>query len=478
MSVTVEKLEKSMAKLTITVGAADFDNYVEKVFQKQKHSISVPGFRKGKAPRKVIEKMYGDMVFFEDAANNAINETYPDAVKESGEEIVSNPSIDISQIEAGKDFIYTAEVALKPPVSLGKYKGVEIARIEKAEVSDEDIEAELKRQQDANAKIVDVTDRAVKDGDDIKLDFAGTVDGVAFDGGTATDYDLVIGSGSFIPGFEDQLIGAKIGEEKDVNVTFPEDYQAKELAGKPAVFACTVRSIKEKQLPELNDEFADEVSEFSTLDEYKADIKKNLESQREETYQNTRQNAAVDAAVADAEIELPEAMVQTQAESLAQEFGQNMAMQGMRLQDYLQYTGMTQQQFVEQMKPQAQTRIKNSLVLEAIADAEKIEVADEELEAEYERMAKQYNMPVENVKKVFADEDSREDLKRDARLRKAAELVAENAVETAEKKAAKKSAKKADDAEEAPAAEEKPAKKRTRKAAKKDEAAEETSDAE
>lgn len=432
MSVSVEKLEKSMAKLTVTVSARDFDHYVELVYERQKHSIAIPGFRKGKAPRKIIEKMYGAGVFFEDAANDAINATYEDAVNESGEEIVSNPTIDVTQIAPGKDFIYTAEVALKPPVSLGKYKGLEIKKVPKEEVTDADVDAELKRQQDANAKIVEVTDRPVQDKDDITLDFAGSIDGEPFEGGTATDYDLVIGSGSFIPGFEDQLIGAKIGEEKDVNVTFPEDYHAKDLAGKPAVFKCTVKTIKEKQLPELNDDFADEVSEFSTLDEYKADIRKNLEVQREDAWKQTRQNEAVAAAVADAKLDLPDAMVETQAESLANEFGQNLAMQGMRLQDYLKYTGMTQQQFIDQMKPQATTRIKNSLVLEAIADAEKIEVSDEELEDEYNSMAKQYNMTVDQIRNVFKDDKAKEDLKKDTALRKAAELIADEAKEIEE----------------------------------------------
>lgn len=434
MNVSVEKLEKSMAKLTVTVSADDFDSYVEHVYEKQKHSIAIPGFRKGKAPRKIIERMYGAGVFFEDAANNAINETYPKAVDECGEEIVSNPSIDVTQIEPGKDFIYTAEVALKPPVTLGKYKGLEIRKVDREEVTDADVDKELKRQQDANAKIVDVTDRPVQDKDDIKLDFAGSIDGEPFEGGTAEDYDLVIGSGSFIPGFEEQLIGAKIGEEKDVNVTFPEDYHAKDLAGKPAVFKCTVKSIKERKLPELNDEFADEVSEFSTLDEYKADIRKNLEVQREDEWKQTRQNEAVAAAVDDAKLELPDAMVETQAESLANEFGQNLAMQGMRLQDYLKYTGMTQQQFVEQMKPQATVRIKNSLVLEAIAEAEQIQVSDEDLEKEYADMARQYTMTVDAVKKVFADDKAKEDLKKDVALRKAAELIADEAKEVEDKK--------------------------------------------
>jgi len=464
MNVTVEKLEKGMAKLTITVTADVVAEAEDKVYKRQKNQISIPGFRKGKAPKKIIEKMYGEGVFLSDAINDVINETYPDAVKECGEEIVSNPKIDLSQAEPGKDLVYTAEVALKPEVKLGKYKGVEIEKLEAPKVSEEDIEKELKRQQDANAKIVDVTDRPVQNGDMIKLDFAGTVDGEAFEGGKAENYDLTIGSGSFIPGFEDQLVGMNIGEEKDVNVTFPEDYGQKDLAGKAAVFACKVNAIKEKKLPELNDEFADEVSEFSTLDEYKKDIEKNLLVRAEEQYKQTKENAAVAAAVADADIEIPDAMLETQAESLVNEFAQNLQMQGMNIDMYLQYTGLQKDQLVEQFKPQAKTRIQNSLVLEAVAKAENIEASDEDLAAEYEKMAAQYNMPVDNIKKVFGEsEQYKDDMKKDIALRKAAELIAANAKETRE-------AKKADEEKEKPA-------KRTRKSSKKaEEAAQENAE--
>ena len=464
MNVTVEKLEKGMAKLTITVTADVVAAAEDKVYKRQKSQISIPGFRKGKAPKKIIEKMYGEGVFLSDAINDVINETYPDAVKECGEEIVSNPKIDLSQAEPGKDLVYTAEVALKPEVKLGKYKGVEIEKLEAPKVSEEDIEKELKRQQDANAKIVDVTDRPVQNGDMIKLDFAGTVDGEAFEGGKAENYDLTIGSGSFIPGFEDQLVGMNIGEEKDVNVTFPEDYGQKDLAGKAAVFACKVNAIKEKKLPELNDEFADEVSEFSTLDEYKKDIEKNLLVRAEEQYKQTKENAAVAAAVADADIEIPDAMLETQAESLVNEFAQNLQMQGMNIDMYLQYTGLQKDQLVEQFKPQAKTRIQNSLVLEAGAKAENIEASDEDLAAEYEKMAAQYNMPVDNIKKVFGEsEQYKDDMKKDIALRKAAELIAANAKETRE-------AKKADEEKEKPA-------KRTRKSSKKaEEAAQENAE--
>lgn len=448
MSVSVEKLENSMAKLTIEVSAEDFGKAIEKAYQKEKNRISIPGFRKGKAPRKIVEKMYGAAIFYEDAANQCINDSYEAAVKESGEDIVSNPKIDLTQIEEGKSFIYTAEVALKPPVSLGKYKGVSVTKQGPAEATDEDVEKELKRQQDANGKIEEVTDRPVADGDMIKLDFAGTVDGVAFDGGTAENYDLTVGSHSFIPGFEEQLVGLSIGEEKDVEVSFPEDYHEKSLAGKPAVFHCKVNAIKTKVLPELNDAFADEVSEFTTLDEYKADIRKNLEERKASELRNAKQGEAVAAAVEDAKIDIPEAMLRTQQENLANEFAQNMQYQGMRLETYLQYTGQTREQFLEQMKPQAEQRIRNSLVLEAIADAESIEASDEDLEQEFQKMADQYHAPLENVKKLFETEEMKNDLKKDIRIRKAADFVTDNAKET---KRAKKASKKAAAAEEAEA---------------------------
>jgi trigger factor len=461
MSVTVEKLENSMAKLTVEVSAEDFGKAIEKAYQKEKNRISIPGFRKGKAPRKIVEKMYGAAIFYEDAANRCINESYEAAAKESGEDIVSNPKIEVTQIEEGKSFIYTAEVAVKPPVSLGKYKGVSVTKQEPVEATDEEVENELKRQQDANGKIEDVTDRPVAGGDMIKLDFAGSVDGVAFDGGTATDYDLTVGSHSFIPGFEEQLVGMNIGEEKDVEVTFPEDYHEESLAGKPAVFHCKVNSIKSKVLPDLNDAFADEVSEFSTLEEYKADIRKNIEARKAEEQKNAKQSEAVAAAVEDAKIDIPEAMLRTQQENLANEFAQNMQYQGMQLEMYLQYTGQTREQFLEQLKPQAEQRIRNSLVLEAIADAENIEVTEEDLEKEYQKLADRYHAPLENVKKIFEADEMKEDMKKDVRIGKAADFVTENAKETKKAKAAKE-----EDGEEKP--------KKTRKTAakKKEEAAE------
>ncbi len=440
MSVSVEKLENSMAKLTVEVSAEDFGKAIEKAYQKEKKHISIPGFRKGKAPRKIVEKMYGAAVFYEDAANSCINESYEDAVKECGEDVVSNPKIDVTQIEEGKSFIYTAEVALKPPVSLGKYKGVSVTKPESTEVTDEDVEKELKRQQDANAKIVDVTDRPVADGDMIKLDFAGSVDGEAFDGGTAENYDLTVGSHSFIPGFEEQLVGLGVGEEKDVEVTFPEDYHQKDLAGKPAVFHCKVNGIKTKVLPELNDEFADEVSEFTTLEEYKADLRSNLQSAKDKDLRNAKQGEAVAAAVEDSKIDIPEAMLRTQEENLANEFAQNLRYQGMQLETYLQYTGQTREQFLEQLKPQAEQRIRNSLVLEAVAAAENIEADEEDLEKEFQKMADQYRTPLENVKKLFEDESMKDDLKKDICIRKAADLITDLAQEDKEPRKAEEAA--------------------------------------
>ncbi|MDD5939513.1 MAG: trigger factor [Lachnospiraceae bacterium] len=442
MNVNVEKLEKSMAKLTIEVDAADFDKAIDKVYRRDRNRISVPGFRRGKAPRKFIEKMYGAGIFYQDAANDLINETFPQAVEQSGEEVTSNlntSKLDVTQIEEGKPFIYTVEVAVKPEIKLGKYKGVEVRKRPEVTVTEDEVEAELKRQQDANGKIVDVTDRPVKDGDMIKLDYEGKIDGTPFQGGTAQDTPLTIGSHSFIPGFEEGLIGAEIGKTLDVNVTFPENYQAKELAGKAAVFTCTVKSIQEKQLPELNDEFADEVSEFSTLDELKKDIEKNIRERKEANLRTEKENEAVDAVIADAELEIPEPMLKTQQEQLANEFAQQMQMQGLQFSQYLQYAGITQDQFLEQVKPQAEKRIRTRLALEAIVKAENITVSDEEFQAELEKMAKQYNMPVDNVKKIFEEGKAAEDLKKDIAVQKAVTFVADNAkeVEKEEKPAEK-----------------------------------------
>ena len=373
MSVTVEKLENSMAKLTIEVSAEEFDKAIDKVYRKQRGRINVPGFRKGKAPRKLIEQMYGTGVFLEDAINDTINSTYPENAQncEISDEISSNPEIDVVQVEAGKPFIYTAVVAVKPPVGLGKYKGVEVEKPE-ISVSDEEVEAELKKEQEKNATYNDVTDRAVADGDRVNLNFEGFVDGVAFEGGKGEDYPLTIGSGSFIPGFEEQLIGAEIGKEMDVNVTFPENYQSADLAGKPAVFKCTILKITEKVLPELNDEFADDVSEFSTLDEYKADIRKNLEVRKEEQARTEKENKVIDAIIADSDITIPEPMLKAQQEQIVDEFAQRLQSQGLNIDQYFSYMGGSREKMMDEVKDQADKRIRTRLVLEEIVKAENI----------------------------------------------------------------------------------------------------------
>ena len=431
MSVSVEKLEKSMVKLTIEVSAEDFDKAINKVYNRQKNRMNVPGFRKGKTPRKVLEKMYGAAIFYEDAANDCINSSYPEAARESGEDIVSNPEINVTQIEAGKPFIYTAEVAVKPPVSLGKYKGVEVEKQE-VTVFDEEVDAEIRKEQEKNASKNEITDRPVKDGDDIVLDFEGFCDGVAFEGGKGTDYPLTIGSGSFIPGFEEQLVGANIGEEMEVNVTFPENYQADDLAGKAAVFKCTVKKITEKILPELDDEFADEVSEFSTLAEYKEDVRKNIQERKERSARTVKENQAVEKVIADAHVEIPAAMLRTQQEQLAGELEQQVMSQGMKFEDYLKYAQTTREQLIDNMKEEAERRIMYRLVMEQVAKEENIVATDEDFDAELQKMADAYRMDVETIKKYFVER--KESMMEDLAVQKAITFVADNAVEV-EKKA-------------------------------------------
>ena len=425
MSVQVENLEKNMAKLTIEVAAEEFEKAVQAAYMKNKNKITIPGFRKGKAPRVMIEKMYGTGIFYEDAANALIQREYPKAAEESGLDIVSYPEIDVVQVEKGKSFIFTAEVAVKPEVTLGEYKGLEV-EVTPVEVTEEEVAAELKREQENNSRTIDVDDRAVAQGDMVTLDFEGFVDGVAFEGGKGTDYPLTIGSNSFIPGFEDQLVGAELNKEVEVNVTFPEDYHANDLAGKAAVFKCTVKAIKVKELPELDDEFAKDVSEFDTLDEYKADIEKNLRERKEGVAKREREDKAVDAVIANAQMDIPEAMIQNQIQQLMNDFVQRMQAQGLSIDQYYQFTGLDQAKIQEQMRPQALKRIQSRLVLEKVAEVENIQISDEKFEEELKTMADMYKMEVEKLKELMGDAE-KEQMKKDIAVQEAVTLVAESA---------------------------------------------------
>ncbi len=427
MSVQVEKLEKNMVKLTVEVPAENVEKAIQSAYLKTRKSINLPGFRKGKAPRQLIEKMYGKEVFYNDAIDELLPKAYGDAADECGEELVSRPKIDIVQMESGKPFIFHAEVAVKPGVELGTYKGVSVEKTP-IEVADEAIEAELLKEREANARNITVDDRAVQKGDMISLDFDGSVDGVPFEGGKSENYDLTVGSGSFIPGFEDQLIGAEIGKDLDVNVTFPEEYHAKELAGKAAVFKCRVNSIRVKELPEIDDEFAQEVSEFETLDEYKADIRERLLKEKEEDARKIKEDAVIQKIIEDAKMEIPDAMVEFQTEQLMDDFAQRMQAQGLSLQQYFQFSGMTEEQYRAQMKPRALQNIQSRLVLEAVAKAENLEVTQEDVDAEIQRMANLYKMEVERVKELFG-EYQLEEMKKDLAIQKAIDLVRDAAVE-------------------------------------------------
>ena len=424
MSLQVEKLEKNMAKLTVEVPAEQFVEAIGHAYKKNKNRFNVPGFRKGKVPQAMIEKMYGSEVFYEDAANEVIGQTYGDAAKESGLDIVSRPSIDLVQIEKGKNFIYTAEVAVKPEVTLGQYKGVEVEKAN-AEVTDEDVEKELKRAQEQNSRLVTVDDRPVADGDQVVIDFDGYVDGKRFDGGKSEDYPLTIGSHTFINTFEDQLIGKNLGEECEVNVTFPAEYHAAELAGKPAVFKVKIKEIKYKELPELNDEFAGEVSEFETLDEYKAEIRKKLTESKEKQAATENENRVVEAVVKNATMEIPEAMIDSQLDNMVSEYARNMQNHGISLEQYMQYTGMTIDKLKEQMRPQAVKRIETRLVLEAVVKAENIQVTDEKVDEEIGKMAAAYKMEPEKLKGYMGEAEIA-NMKEDLAVQEAVDfLVAE-----------------------------------------------------
>lgn len=427
MSLQVEKLEGNMARLTIEAPAEDFEAAIETVYQKSKNRLSVPGFRKGKVPRKMIEQMYGKEIFFEDAANELIPSAYAKALDECTEEVVSRPALDVVQMEAGKPFIFTAEVAVKPGVELGKYKGIEVEKADTA-VTEEEIDDAIEDERESNARMIAIKDRAVQDGDMTVLDFEGFIDGKPFEGGKGEDYSLTVGSGTFIPGFEEQLIGAELDKEVEVNVTFPEDYQAEELAGKPAVFKCTVKEIREKELPDLDDEFASEVSEFDTLAEYREDVRKTLTEKKEEEAKAEREEKVVDAIIEDAKMDIPEPMIETQQRQMSDDFARQLSMQGLTLEQYFQFTGLTREAFLEQLRPQAEQRIKTRLVLEAVAKAEGIEVSEEDYQAELDKMAESYRMDKEKLVEMIGEFEEKA-IKEDISIQKAMDFVTDSAVE-------------------------------------------------
>lgn len=425
MSVQVEKLEKNMAKLTVEVSAEDFKAAIKKAYNKTKNRFAIPGFRKGKASQAVIEKMYGEAVFYEDAADEAINSTYAEAMKESGLDIVSRPEITVEQIGKDQAFIYSALVAVKPEVTLGEYKGVEVEKADAA-VTAEDVEAELKRVQEQNARLLTVEDRPVADGDQTVIDFEGFVDGKGFEGGKAEDYPLTIGSHSFIDTFEEQLIGKNIGEECEVNVTFPTEYHAAELAGKPAMFKVTVKEIKVKELPALDDEFASEVSEFDTLDEYKQDIEKKLQERKEKAAASQNEDRVVAKVVENASMEIPEKMIDAQVDNMLRETAQRMQSQGLSMDLYMKYTGMTEDQMKDQMRPEAVKRIQTRLVLEAVVKAENIETSEEKLDEEIAKMAEAYKMEADKLKSYMTDSD-KDQMKQDLAVQAAVDLLVSEA---------------------------------------------------
>lgn len=427
MSVQVEKLEKSMAKLTITVEAAKFDAAVDSAYQKNKGKIALPGFRKGKAPRAMIEKMYGTGVFYEDAANELIPEAYETAAKESELEIVAQPEIEVTQMEKGTDFIFTATVAIKPEVTLGDYKGIEVEKKE-AEVSEEEITAEIDKAREANSRLITIEDRATEDGDTVIIDFDGYVDGKQFEGGYAEDYTLVLGSHSFIDNFEDQLVGKNLGEDVEVNVTFPEEYHVDELKGKPALFNVKIKEIQKKELPELDDDFAQDVSDFDTLDEYKADVEKKILENKENQIKREQEDQIIEKIIENAQMEIPQQMITAQTRQMTQEFAQRLQSQGLSLEQYMQFTGLTPQKMMEDLEPQALKRIQSRLVLEAVVVAENIEASDEEIDKELENMASMYQMEIDKLKELIGD-DEKKQIGMDLAVQKAVEFVVKEAVE-------------------------------------------------
>ena len=427
MSLQVEKLEHNMAKLTVEVAAEDVEKALQAAYLKQRKQINIPGFRKGKVPRQMIEKMYGPEVFYDEAANNMIPDAYAKAYDESELDIVSQPKIEVVQMEKGKPFIFTAEVATKPEVTLGDYKGLKVDKVS-TRVTQKEVDEEIEKERERNARTIEVTDRAVQDKDEVTLDFEGFVDGVAFEGGKGEDYPLTIGSGSFIPGFEEQLIGAEIDKEVEVNVTFPKEYHSEELAGKDATFKCTVHTIKAKELPELDDEFASEVSECETMDAYRAEVKKNIKERKERTGKEKKENQAVDQAIENAQMDISEAMIEFQVRQMADDFARRIQQQGLTVEQYFQFTGMTAEKMMEEMRPQAEKSIKTRLLLEAIVKAENIEVSDERVEEELTKMAEAYQMEVEKLKE-FMGENEKKQIKEDLAVQEAITLLVNESVE-------------------------------------------------
>ncbi len=430
MSVQVENLEKNMAKLTVEVPAEELDKAIQAAYMKQKSKISVPGFRKGKVPRAMIEKMYGVEIFYDDAVNDILSKEYPKAAQESGLEIVSRPSIDVVQIEKGKDLIFTAEVAVKPEVTLGDYLGVPVKKAD-ISVTEEEVSAEIEKERESNARMVTVEGRAVEEGDTVVIDYEGFADGVAFEGGKGENHPLVIGSHAFIDTFEEQLIGKHTGDAVTVNVTFPEEYHAPELAGKPAMFQVRINEVKAKELPELDDEFAQDVSEFDTLAEYRESVHKKLIERKENEARRLKENEVIEKIIEGSQMEIPDAMVQTQAETMVDEFSSRIAQQGLSMEQYMQFTGMTQDKLMEQMKPDALKRIQSGLVLEAIAKAENIEVAQEDVDAEITTMAEMYGMEADKLQEIMGDSE-KDSIKKDLAIQKAVELIVEKAQEQVE----------------------------------------------
>ena len=428
MSLQVEKLEHNMAKLTIEVSAEDVEKALQAAYLKERSRISLPGFRKGKVPRQMIEKMYGPEVFYDEAANHMISEAYGKAYEECELEIVSQPKVEITQLEKGKPFIFTAEVAVKPEVTLGEYKGLKVDKVS-TRVTQKEVDEEIDKERERNARTIEITDRAVQDKDQVILDFEGFVDGAAFEGGKGEKYPLTIGSGAFIPGFEEQLIGAEIGKEVEINVTFPEEYQAKELAGKAAVFKCTVHEIKAKEIPELDDEFVSDVSEESeTVDAYKAEVKAKIKERKEREGRQKKEDQAVEQAVANAQIDIPDPMIDLQTKQMADDFARRIMQQGMSLEQYFQFTGLSEEKMMEEFRPQAEKRIRTRLVLEAVVAAENIEVSDERLDEELKKMADSYQMEVEKLKEFMGDNEKKQ-MKEDIAVQEAVTLIADAAVE-------------------------------------------------